>query len=128
MKLTKTKLKQIIKEELGKVLKENYGRHQGGWYGTGPDRPVDTSGIDTSVPELKPTDPREEHRVYEELENGLKNLGMYSEVLENEEHDHKTPLLNMIANGVEHDAIRNNIKKYLNNEELFGWRVGDFVF
>jgi len=55
MKLTKSKLKQIIKEELNKVLKENYGRHQGGWYGTGPDRPVDTSGVDLSEPSFEQT-------------------------------------------------------------------------
>jgi len=53
MKLTKTQLKQIIKEELNKVLKENYGRHRGGVYGTGPDRPVDTSGVDLSEPSLE---------------------------------------------------------------------------
>ena len=55
MKLTKTKLKQIIREELNKVLKENYGRHRGGVYGTGPDRPVDTSGIDLGEPSFEQT-------------------------------------------------------------------------
>ena len=48
MKITRSQLKLIIKEELGKVLKEaeteaEFARHQGGLYG-GSKRPVDVSG------------------------------------------------------------------------------------
>jgi len=48
MKITKSQLKQIIKEELGKVLNEaeteaEFARHQGGLHG-GSKRPVDVSG------------------------------------------------------------------------------------
>jgi hypothetical protein len=57
MKLTKTKLKQIIKEELNKVLNEAPSRDPGGFMGMhiGGGGPVDTSGIDLSEPSFEQT-------------------------------------------------------------------------
>jgi len=46
MKITKSQLKQIIKEEISKVLSESsYRQHRGGVYGTG-----DTSSMETEQP------------------------------------------------------------------------------
>jgi hypothetical protein len=58
MKLTKTKLKQIIREELNKMLNEAPSRDPGGFMGmhiSGDAGPVDTSGIDLSEPSFEQT-------------------------------------------------------------------------
>ena len=45
MKITKSQLKQIIKEEITPVLEAGYRQHRGGVYGTG-----DTSSMETEQP------------------------------------------------------------------------------
>ena len=44
MKITKTQLKQIIKEELREALGESYRQHRGGVYGTGDSSSMETEG------------------------------------------------------------------------------------
>jgi hypothetical protein len=85
MKLTKTKLKQIIKEELNKVLNEAPSRDPGGFMGMhiGGGGPVDTSGIDLSEPSFEQTLADKAIAALEEDESGdyswivdmLTNLG-----------------------------------------------------
>ena len=44
MKITKSQLKQIIKEELREALGESYRQHRGGVYGTGDSPSMETEG------------------------------------------------------------------------------------
>jgi len=117
MKVTKTQLKQIIKEELLNILNEaSYRQHQGGWYGT---------GSDAEVPQESGLSSDERISVDVELRGKLEEEGM-DWILDDIEDD----LYELAATASSPNEYRLKLKQYLNSKASdFGYSdLGDAVY